>query len=164
MKERSPQRQAALFKRAVAKAACDQLVAELLPLVGNAVNFRKEALTTLICTHFPTIGYREAASLTAEELLPILSQIKARKAPSETGGGDTSGDTRKKSKKAVRRIRIEHCDCDRIYREAKEKGFPLTQVQVVQDYLDENPKCKLTPAALLKGWQAFRREQRKKDT
>ena len=78
MKELSPNQAAKVFKSAVSKATCDQLVAELLPLVGNARNYRKEALTTLICEHFPAIGYREARALSAEELVPLLSRIREK--------------------------------------------------------------------------------------
>jgi hypothetical protein len=99
MKELSPSESARVFKRAVSTAAVDALVAELLPLVGNARNYRKEALTTLIIEHFPAIGYREAQSLTADELLPLLTQIRD-KLKSEKSG-DIFGDTQKKTKKAV---------------------------------------------------------------
>lgn len=158
MKDASPAESARAFKRAVSTAAVDALVVELLPLVGNARNYRKEALTTLIIEHFPAIGYREAQTLTAEELLPLLTQIRDKLKSKKAG--DISGDTQKKTKKPVRRTKVEHCDCERIYQEAKQKGFPLTLTQVVADYLDDNPNCKLTPQALLRGWKEHRRTLR----
>jgi len=93
----------------------------------------------------------------------ILDEVRPRQPEwmtqlHESGdSGDTFGDSQKKTKKPVRRTKVEHCDCERIYQEAKQKGFPLTLTQVVADYLDDNPNCKLTAQALLRGWKEHRR-------
>jgi len=98
-----------------------------------------------------------------EDLLRIeenaeLATVARQPDGMESGdSGDTFGDSQKKTKKPVRRTKVEHCDCERIYQEAKQKGFPLTLTQVVADYLDDNPNCKLTAQALLRGWKEHRR-------
>lgn len=88
------------------------------------------------------------ACFAVERLLPIAEPA-----------GDISGDTQKKKKKSLRRVHVEYVDCDRIYQEAKKKGFPLTQPQVVADYLDAN-ECEMTSEGLLRGWKAYRKARR----
>lgn len=80
--ELSPNQAAAYFRRLVAEAACDRLLAELLPLKGNrSRHFRKEALSALLLKHFPGMSYTEAERLPATKLAELLLVIRDKQQP-----------------------------------------------------------------------------------
>ena len=100
----------------------------------------------------------------ATEILCHLPRLRPDAQPQKSSkGGDTFRDTQKKTGKKLRRPRVEHADCERIYRDAKKKGFPLNMKQVVAEYLEANPECEIPPEGLLRGWKDFRKLRREGD-